>query len=48
MAGVKFDSNKPKHVRIAKKTSIASRRPKMSSMNKHKKRTWKKRNRGGN
>ena len=48
MARVRFDSNKPKHVRIAKKTSIASRRPKMSSMNKHKKRTWKKRNRGGN
>ena len=48
MARVKFNSNKPKHVRIAKKTSIASRRPKMSSMNKHKKRTWKKRNRGGN
>ena len=48
MARVKFDSNKPKQVRIAKKTSIASRRPKMSSMNKHKKRTWKKRNRGGN
>ena len=47
MARVKFDSNKPKHVRIAKKTSIG-RRPKMSSMNKHKKRTWKKRNRGGN
>ena len=48
MARVRFDSNKPKHVRIAKKTSIASRRPKMSSMNKHKKRSWKKRNRGGN
>ena len=47
MARVRFDSNKPKHVRIAKKTSIG-RRPKMSSMNKHKKRTWKKRNRGGN
>ena len=47
MARVKFDSNKPKHVRIAKKTSIG-RRPKMSSMKKHKKRTWKKRNRGGN
>ena len=41
MARVRFDSNKPKHVRIAKKTSIG-RRPKMSSMNKHKKRTWKK------
>ena len=41
MARVRFDSNKPKHVRIAKKTSIG-RRPKMSSMNKNKKRTWKK------
>ena len=30
-----------------KKTAIASRRPKMSSMNKHKKRTFKKANRGG-
>ena len=38
MARVRFDSNKPKHVRIAKKTSIG-RRPKMSSMNKNKKRT---------
>jgi hypothetical protein len=47
MARVKFDLNKSKHERIPKKTSIASKRPKMSSMNKHKKRTWKKRNRGG-
>ena len=39
MARVKFDLNKPKHERIAKNTSIG-RRPKMSSMNKHKKRTW--------
>ena len=39
MASVRFDSNKPKHVRIAKKTSIG-RLPKMSSMNKNKKRTW--------
>ena len=46
MARVKFDLNKPKHERIAKRTSI-TKRPKMSSMNKHKKRTWKKRNRGG-
>ena len=30
-----------------KKTSISKRRPKFSSMNKHKKRTFKKRNRGG-
>ena len=43
MARVRFDSNKPKHVRIAKKTSIG-RRPKMSSMNKNKKRTWTKYN----
>ena len=39
MARVKFNLQKPKHVRIAKKTSIG-RRPKMSSMNKNKKRTW--------
>ena len=30
-----------------KKTSISKRRPKFSSMNKHKKRTFKKSNRGG-
>ena len=36
MARVKFDLNKPKHERIPKNTSIG-RRPKMSSMNKHKK-----------
>ena len=40
MARVKFDLNKPKHERIPKKTSIG-RRPKMSSMNKHKKRSFK-------
>ena len=40
MARVKFDINKAPHERIPKKTSIG-RRPKMSSMNKHKKRTWK-------
>ena len=40
MARVKFDLNKPRHERIPKSTSIG-RRPKMSSMNKHKKRTWK-------
>ena len=34
------------HERIPKKTSIG-RRPKFSSMNKHKKRTWKAKNRGG-
>ena len=34
------------HERIPKKTSIG-RRPKMSSMNKHKKRSWKKYNSQG-
>ncbi len=47
MARVKFDVNKLPHERIPKKTSIAAKRPKFSSMNKHKKRTWKKPNRGG-
>ena len=42
----KFNLEKLEHVRIAKKTSIG-RRPKMSSMNKHKKRSWKAKNRGG-
>ena len=46
MARVKFDINKAPHERITKKTSIG-RRPKMSSMNKHKKRSYKPRNRGG-
>ena len=41
MARVKFDLQKPKHERIPKNTSIG-RRPKMSSMNKHKKRSGKK------
>ena len=41
MARVKFDLQKPKHERIAKNTSLG-RRPKMSSMNTHKKRSWKK------
>ena len=40
MARVKFDINKAPHERIPKKTSIG-RRPKMSSMNKHKKRSFK-------
>ena len=35
------------HERIPKKTSIGNRRPKMSSMNKHKKRSYKPKNRGG-
>ena len=41
MARIKLDSNKPKHERIAKSTSIG-RRPKTSSMNKHKKKSIKK------
>ena len=41
MARVKFDLQKPKHERIQKNTSLG-RRPKISSMNKHKKRSWKK------
>jgi len=41
MAKVKFDLNKLPHERIPKKTSIG-RRPKMSSMNKSKKRSLKK------
>ena len=40
MARVKFDINKAPHERIPKKTSIG-RRPKMSSMNKHKRRSFK-------
>ena len=43
MAKIKFDINKLPHERIPKKTSIG-RRPKMSSMNKSKKRSWKKYN----
>ena len=46
MAKKKFNLEKLEHVRIAKKTSIG-KRPKMSSMNKHKKRSWKAKNRGG-
>ena len=46
MARVKFDINKAPHERIPKKTSIG-RRPKMSSMNKHKRRSYKAKNRGG-
>ena len=37
----RFNVDKVQHERIAKSTSIG-RRPKMSSMNKHKKRSWKK------
>jgi hypothetical protein len=46
MAKRKFDLEKLPHERIPKKTSIG-RRPKMSSMNKHRKRSWKAKNRGG-
>ena len=37
----KFSADKVVHERIAKSTSLG-RRPKTSSMNKNKKRTWKK------
>ena len=48
MARIKFDKNKLPHERIPKRTSITRRKkPKFSSMNKHKRRSWKKRNRGG-
>ena len=48
MAKARFDANKLPHERIAKRTSVTRRKkPKFSSMNKHKRRTWKKRNRGG-
>ena len=43
MAKIKFDINKLPHERIPKTTSIG-RRPKRSSMNKSKKRSWKKYN----
>ena len=45
----KMAKNYVAHQSMPKKTSQASkkRKCKMSSMNKHKKRTWKKRNRGG-
>ncbi len=42
----RFNVDKAAHERIAKSTSIG-RRPKMSSMNKNKKRTWKKYNSQG-
>ena len=43
MARVKFDLQKPKHKRIPKRTSISKRKkPKFSSMNKNKKKSWKK------
>ena len=42
----RFSADKAQHERIAKSTSIG-RRPKTSSMNKNKKRTWKKYNSQG-
>jgi len=42
----RFNADKVAHERIAKSTSLG-RRPKKSSMNKHKKRTWKKYNSQG-
>jgi hypothetical protein len=42
----KFHAEKVHHERIAKSTSLG-RRPKTSSMNKNKKRTWKKYNAQG-
>ena len=42
----KFNSDKVVHERIAKGTSLG-RRPKTSSMNKNKRRTWKKYNAQG-
>jgi hypothetical protein len=49
MARVKFDINKVAHETRAKykRTSISSRKPKKSSMNKAKKRDFKKYNRQG-
>ena len=47
MARKKFNVEKIPHERIPKRTSIGAGRVKMSSMNKHKKRSYKRRNRGG-
>ena len=47
MAKKKFNLEKLEHERIPKRTSIGSGRVKMSSMNKHKKRSYKRKNRGG-
>jgi len=47
MAKKKFNLEKLEHVRIPKRTSIGSGRVKMSSMNKNKKRSYKRKNRGG-
>lgn len=47
MARKKFNVEKIAHERIPKRTSIGGGRVKMSSMNKHKKRSYKRKNRGG-
>ena len=47
MARKKFNVEKVPHERIPKRTSIGVGRVKMSSMNKHKKRSYKRKNRGG-
>ena len=47
MARKKFNVEKIPLERIPKRTSIGGGRVKMSSMNKHKKRSYKRKNRGG-
>ena len=47
MARKKFNVEKVPNERIPKRTSIGGGRVKMSSMNKHKKRSYKRKNRGG-
>ena len=47
MARKKFNVEKAPHEIIPKRTSIGGGRVKMSSMNKHKKRSYKRKNRGG-
>ena len=47
MAKKKFNLEKLEHERIPKRTSIGGGTVKMSSMNKHKKRSYKPKNRGG-
>ena len=47
MARKKFNVEKAPHERKPKRTSIGGGRVKMSSMNKHKKRSYKRKNRGG-
>jgi hypothetical protein len=47
MEKINFNVEKIPHERIPKRTSIGGGRVKMSSMNKHKKRSYKRKNRGG-